>query len=250
MEQMRRLLIPAMLTAAVMSAVDMSAKSFDQIHVKGSCELKLVYHPDSAGIVRVPSGGAVETARVGTAVFITAAAATSSTSRVPVTLYADGPVSLVDASGRAIVTADSIVAADQLSLVSSGAAALKLGAVAAANVNVSLSGSGSITIGGHLAATTVNMSLTGSGAIKADAITVSRMTVTQRGSGKMGFAGSARDCAVVGRGSGSVDLRNLVAGTMDLKLFGAGRIFYPAGVRVSLDGNIERIIQVKPYQPL
>lgn len=76
------------------------------------------------------------------------------------------------------------------------------------------------------------------------------MTVNQRGSGSMTFYGSARDCFAVERGTGSIDLRGLVASVMDLKLLGLGHIYYPAGVRVNIDGDTERIIQVKPYQPL
>ncbi len=76
------------------------------------------------------------------------------------------------------------------------------------------------------------------------------MTVNQRGSGSMTFYGSARDCFAVARGTGSIDLRGLVASAMDLKLFGSGHIYYPAGVRVTLGGDQERIMQVKPYQPL
>ena len=243
-------ILAVVLLASVCSFAAQAAMTVDELHVGGSVDVRLICNPDSAGHVVYNSQTAIDVKRAGNALYIVAQAATSPVARVAVTVYTGGHVKIIEASGRARLTADSLRSADMLSLVASGASVMTLTDIAAANVNVSLSGSGSIVISGALTASTLNLSLVGSGTVKADAITASRMTVSQRGSGKMFFSGSARDCDVVGRGTGAIDLRALVAGSMDLKLYGQGRIFYPAGVRVTMDGNTDRILQVNPYQPL
>lgn len=243
-----RLIISAL---ALVSATAAIARTFDELHVSGPCELHLVESADSCGLVE--AGGdfsGVDFRYVGSAVFVDVNAYATVRGRKSIVLYYDGHLRLIRASGRSVVMADNIKSTDQLTLVASGAASISIGRLSAANVNVSLTGSGKIDVGGELLASTLNFSLIGSGSVKASSITASRMTVTQRGSGKMIFGGSARDCDVVGRGTGTVDLRGLVAGEMDLKLLGDGHIYYPAGVRVSIGGNTQNIIQVKPYQPL
>lgn len=245
-------LLRVILSMSLLLSVSVAgARSFDQLYVSGPCELHLVESADSCGMASAGSDfSGVDFRYVGDAVYVNVASSATVRGRKIVTLYYDGHLHLVQASGRSLVMADNLNSADQLSLVASGASSVRIGRLSAANVNVSLSGSGKIEVEGELLASTLNFSLVGSGSVKAPAITTSRMTVTQRGSGRMTFGGSARDCDVVVRGTGSVDLRSLVAGEMGLKLFGEGHIYYPAGVRVTVDGDIKNIIQVKPYQPL
>ena len=234
-----------------LSLIYADARGFDELHVSGPCELQLVESPDSCGLIS--SGGDVtglDFRYAGNAVYVTVSNSSSATGRRCVKLYYDGHLQLVKASGRAIVRTEKLESSAQLSVVASGASSIAIGRLSAASVNLSLSGSGKIIVGDALLASTVNFSLIGSGSVSAEGITASRMTVTQRGSGKMDFGGSAHDCDVVVRGTGTVDVRRLVAGEMDLKLFGTGHIFYPAGVRVSLAGDTDNIKQVKPYQPL
>lgn len=245
-----RLIFILIMMAGAVSQLYGAGSRFDEIHVSGAVDVTLVNNPDSAGIVKYENQAAVDVRKAANALYILGQSVTSPTARVAVTVYAEGSVKVIEVSGRARLSAGEIKSPDQLAVIASGAASIALSGIEAANVNVSLSGSGTISIHGELTASTLNLSLIGSGTLKADAITASRMTVNQRGSGKMIFAGSARDCDAVGRGTGTIDLRGLVAGSMDLKLYGDGHIFYPSGVRVTTSGDTDRIIQVKPYQPL
>lgn len=230
-----------------------SVNAFDEVHVGGSCELHIVCNPDSAGcLVRHATArdAAVDYSSGGSSVFISVAAAGRPSELARLTLYVGNELRVIEASGRSRVYVRSIKSPGSVALISSGSATLTAGSVSASNINVSLTGSGKIAITDALTASTLNFSATGSGKIQADAITVARMTVNQRGSGKLTFVGSAHECSAVERGSGTIDLRNLVSGKFDFKLFGAGKIYYTAGVPVTTSGDTERIIQVKPYQPL
>lgn len=231
-------------------SVAVGAAAIDEIHVAGSCELTIKQCSDSTGLISCGRNSAVDFRRADNAVFISVPVESMPHSRQSIILYADPTVRLVEVSGRAVLNADSLVSSESLSVVAAGGAKINVSSVSAANVNVSLTGSGSITVEKHLLASTLNFSLTGSGTIRSDSVTASRMTVMQRGSGKIILSGSAHDCSAVVRGTGVVDVRNLVANHIDLKLFGSGHIFYPSGVRVSIEGNQQNIIQVKPYHPL
>lgn len=240
-------LLIAVLTVCPMNLI---GAQFREIHLAGAVAVKLISCEDSISRIVYDHQAPVDIRMTGGTLFIVGEATASPLSRVSVTLYGDCSVKIVEVSGRASLQADLLFSHDDLSIVASGASTVNIDEVKAANVNVSLSGSGSIDIGGSLTASTLNFSLVGSGSVKAASITASRMTVNQRGSGNMTFYGSARDCYAVGRGTGSIDLRGLVASAMDLKLLGSGRIYYPAGVRVTIGGDSDCIIQVKPYQPL
>lgn len=252
MIRLPNIFVSLLLLVASLNAGAVSPQEFDELHVSGPCELTIVQSADSVGLLSGRITPAVEFRRVGSTLYIAVDPAAVTVGRVPLRLHvASAPsLQLLEISGRAIVTAEEISSPGYLSLVSSAGASLRLKSLSAANVNISLTGAGKIDISGPVTSSTLNLSLVGSGVIKADGVTVSRMTVSQRGSGKIICLGSARDCDVVGRGTGSVDLRNLVAGMMDLRMLGAGHIYYPSGVRVSLSGDTENIIQVKPYQPL
>lgn len=227
------------------------ARSFDELHVAGSCEVDVVYNPDSAGIiVRHDNMDNLIFSYAGSSLTVSVSSTPGSRSLSKLTLYCDTLLHVIEVSGRAKVIGKEIKSGQSLALVASGAASMKFDNVSAPNINVSLAGSGTILIPGELMASTLNFSVSGSGKVRAEAVTATRMTVTQRGSGKLVFAGSARDCAVVEKGNGSVDLQQLVAGKLDLKLFGEGHIYYPGGIPAKLGGKTENIIQVKPYQPL
>lgn len=248
--KMLRLFISVCLTLV---AVVASARSFDELHVSGSCNLTVMFNPESVGqLVRdnISETSDISYSFGGSSLYISAPSVPGSDKLPSLTLYSDSSLRVIEVSGRAKVHVVSIHSTAPVALVAAGAASLSVDEISSPNANISLSGSGKINIPGQLTATTLNFSVTGSGSVRADSVTVSTMSVTQRGSGKLVFSGSARDCSVVERGTGSVDLRALVAGKFDLKLFGNGRIFYPAGVPVKIGGNSERIIQVKPYQPL
>lgn len=232
------------------SRLDAAGYRYDELRVSGAVDVMLINNPDSAGIVKYDHQSVVDVRKAANALYIVGKSSGSPTHRVAVEVYADADIKIIEVSGRAYLSANEIKSPDHLAVIASGAASITVSDIAAANVNVSLSGSGTISIRGELTASTLNLSLVGSGTLKADAITASRMTVSQRGSGKMIFVGSAHDCDAVVRGTGTIDLRGLVAGSMDLKLYGEGRIFYPGGVRVTMSGDTDRIIQVKPYQPL
>lgn len=238
-----------MIVGAV-NKVDAAGFRIDELHVGGAVDVMLVNNSDSAGIVKYEHQATVDVRKAANALYIVGKSSESPTARITVTVYADAPIKIIEVSGRARLSAGEIKSPDQLAVIASGAASITLSEISAANVNISLSGSGGISVLGELTAFTLNFSLVGSGTLKADAITASRMTISQRGSGKLIFTGSARDCDAVGRGTGTIDLRGLVAGIMDLKLYGEGQIFYPAGVRVTMTGDTDHIIQVKPYQPL
>lgn len=226
-------------------------RSFDELHVAGSCEVHVICNQDSVGmLVKHDDAGNVLFSYAGKSFNVSATSVPGVRSLPKLTLYSDTLLRVIEVTGRSKVIIEDVKSGESLALVASGASSMLLGEVSAPNINVSLSGSGLISISGELTASTLNFSVSGSGKIKADAVTVSRMTITQRGSGKLVFAGSARDCAVVERGNGSVELQQLVTGKLDLKIFGDGHIYYPAGVPVKLGGNTENIIQVKPYQPL
>lgn len=228
-------------------------RSFDEVHVNGSCQLRIVVNQDSVGELICDSGvtlSSISFSYGGSSLFITVPSVPGSDKLPALTLYSDNNLRVIEVSGRSSVHVVAMNSTSPVALVAAGASSLYVDEISAPNVNISLSGSGKINVSGQLTASTLNFSVTGSGRIQADAVTVSRMSVTQRGSGKLVFSGSARDCSVVERGTGTIDLRALVANKFDLKLFGEGRIFYPAGVPVNIGGNSERIIQVKPYQPL
>lgn len=249
----RRLHLLLFLALFAAMSVFASGNAFDEVHVGGSCELHIVCRPDSAGrLIRHASASdaAVDYSSGGLSLFISVTSTASPSGLPQLTLYVGNELRVIEASGRARVYLQTIKSSGAVALVSSGAATLTAGTVSASNINVSLSGSGKIVITDDLTASTLNFSATGSGKIQADAITATRMTVTQRGSGKLILVGSAHECSAVERGSGTIDLRNLVSGKFDFKLFGGGRIYYTAGVPVTTSGNTERIIQVKPYQPL
>lgn len=235
-------------------SVSAFAKSFDELHVSGPCELTLVENPDSAGIIVLQPGqqqvAGLDVRSAGSALYVVLPPDALRDRLLKLTLYFNGPVTLIDTSGRAVVNTPAIKSENSLSLVSAGASVINIETLTAKNVNVSLSGSGVIDINGEAMASTINLSLTGSGKILADALAVARLSVTQRGSGKITLAGSARDCAVVGFGSGRVDLRRVVSASMNLKQYSTGQIFYPAGVHAVIDGKIENIHADKPYQPL
>lgn len=248
-----RLHLLYILTLFTVLSVFASGNEFDEVHVGGACELHIVCRPDSAGrLIRNASAGdvAVDYSSGGSSLFITVMPESGSSGLAKLTLYVGQELRVVEVSGRAKVYVQTIKSSGAVALVSSGAASLTVGSVTATNINVSLSGSGKIAITDALTASTLNFSAMGSGKIQADAITATRMTVTQRGSGKLMLVGSAHMCSAVERGSGTIDLRNLVSGKFDFKLFGSGRIYYTAGVPVTTSGDTERIIQVKPYQPL
>lgn len=247
------ILLTAFLTLSVFS-VGLSASPFEELHVSGPCEVRLVFNPDSAGMVTMPrnvgSRHGLVVRRTDNAMYVILAPDSLASGRLPVNVYCTQGLTLIDASGRALVKGGLVDGSRFLSVVASGAASVDLGGVSAGNVNVSLTGSGTIKIDGEISASNINFSLTGSGKISADAITATRLSVTQRGSGKIRLAGSAHNCAVVGQGSGIIDARSLVSADMNLKLFGPGQIYYPAGVRATLDGKTSNIHAVKPYQPL
>ena len=245
-----RIIFLIIILAGAVSRLEAAGFHYDELHVDGAVDVKLVNNADSAGIVKYEHHAAVDIRKAANALYVVAKQSVSPTARVAVTVYTDSDIKVIEVSGRAQLSANQIKSPDQLAVIASGAASINMGDIAAANVNISLSGSGAISIHGELTASTLNLSLVGSGTLKVDAITASRMTVTQRGSGKMIFTGSARDCDAVGRGTGTIDLRGLVSGSMDLKLYGSGHIFYPSGVRVTMSGDTDRIVQVKPYQPL
>ncbi len=252
---MRRIFsILVCLTVCVLGLNAQTVKSadIDELHVSGPCALRVIHSQDSAGLLAGQLSDAVEFRRVGSAMYIAVNPSAVKVGRLPLRLYVGKTLSLqlLELSGRAEVSADSISSQGYLSLVSSGGASANVTSLSAPNVNVSLTGSGKIKVSGQITASTLNFSLVGSGVINVNGLTASRLTVSQRGSGKMIFAGSSRDCDVVVRGTGVVDLRNLVSGMMDLRMLGAGHIYYPSGVRVSLSGDSENIVQVKPYQPL
>lgn len=234
-------------------ALSVSGRSFDEVHVNGSCSLRIIFNPDSVGELvrdRVSGSSEISFSYGGSSLFISAPSVPGHDNLPELTLYSDSSLRVIEVSGRASVHVVALSSTSPVALVAAGAASLSVDEISAPNVNISLSGSGKINVSGQLTATTLNFSVTGSGRVQADAVTVSRMSVTQRGSGKLLFSGSARDCSVVERGTGTIDLRKLVADKFDLKLFGDGWIFYPAGVPVKIGGNSERIMQVKPYQPL
>ena len=235
----------------VVCAYISEGRSFDELHIAGSCEVELICRPDSAGVLlRHNDAENISFSYAGSSMSISAPSVPGSRELPKLTLYSDTLLRVVEVTGRSKVSVLEIKSGESLALVASGAASMMLDVVSAPNINISLSGSGKITISGAITASTLNFSVSGSGKVRVDAVTASRMTVTQRGSGKLVFAGSARDCAVVERGTGSIDLQQLVSGKLDLKLFGDGHIFYPAGVPVRTAGNTDNIIQVKPYQPL
>lgn len=247
------ILLTCFLTLSVVSA-DLFASPFDELHVSGPCEVRLVVNPDSAGMVtmsrNVGSKHGFVVRRTDNAMYVSLASDSLASGRLPVNVYCSQGIALIDASGRALVRGGVVDAGRFLSIVASGAASVELEGVSAGNVNVSLTGSGFIKIDGEMSASNINFSLTGSGKITASAIAATRLSVTQRGSGKIRLAGSAHNCAVVGQGSGIIDVRALVSADMNLKLFGPGQIYYPAGVRATLDGKTANIHAVKPYQPL
>ena len=136
-----RLIISAL---ALVSATAAIARTFDELHVSGPCELHLVESADSCGLVE--AGGdfsGVDFRYVGSAVFVDVNAYATVRGRKSIVLYYDGHLRLIRASGRSVVMADNIKSADQLTLVASGAASISIGRLSAANVNVSLTGSGS-----------------------------------------------------------------------------------------------------------
>lgn len=240
--------------AVVTVGADAAASGFRELHVSGPCEVRLIFNPDSAGIVTVARGSlhssALMVRRNADAVYIVMPPDSIVDGLLPLKVYSSQNLTLIDASGRAVVKAGEAETRGHIAVVASGAASVSLAAVTANNVNISLTGSGIIDVAGGLTAATVNLSLTGSGKIKADAVATNRLSVTQRGSGKITTAGSAHNCAIVGQGSGIVDARSLVSADMNLKLFGPGQIYYPAGVRATLGGKVDNIHAVKPYQPL
>lgn len=241
-------------TFALLFSAKMAASHFEELHVSGPCEVTLVCSPDSAGMVMMPKANAdkhgLKVRRTEDAMYVILNPDSIVSGRLQLNVYCSQGLTLIDASGRAVIKGGFVDAGRHLSVVASGAASVMLDAVSAGNVNVSLTGSGSIKIEGEMSASNINFSLTGSGKIIADAIATTRLTVTQRGSGKIRLAGSAHNCAAVGQGSGIIDLRAVVSADMNLKLFGPGRIFYPAGVRATLEGKTSNIHAVKPYQPL
>lgn len=239
----------AMFAVASMLPAAARGASFDELHISGAVDVRVVNNVDSAGQVVYDPGAHVNLRKAADALYVTGASDAPS-ERVVMTVYIAHPLKVLSAAGRARVSCMKLSSPDHLAIVASGASVMRLADVEAANVNISLTGSGSVVIEGALTASNLNLSLTGSGKMNIGGITASRMTVTQRGSGRMVFTGSARDCDAVVYGTGSIDLRNLVAGAMDLKLYGQGKIFYPAGVHVTMSGDGSRIIQVKPYQPL
>ncbi|MDE5567214.1 MAG: DUF2807 domain-containing protein [Muribaculaceae bacterium] len=235
----------------IVGALVAEGRSFDELHVAGSCEVHVICNQDSVGmLVKHDDAVNIKFSYAGASLNVSVPSVPGVRNLPKLTLYSDTLLRVVEVAGRAKVVIDEIKSGESLALVVSGASSMSIDDMSAPNINVSLSGSGLISISGELTASTLNFSVSGSGKIKADAVTASRMTVTQRGSGKLSFAGSARDCAVVERGNGSVELQQLVTGKLDLKIFGDGHIYYPAGVPVKLGGNTENIIQVKPYQPL
>lgn len=243
-----------LISLAGMLPAETGARPFSELYVSGPCGIDLVCSPDSAGIVLAqgkpdPDCG-LDIRRTDDALYVKVEPKSVATGQVSLKIYTGPSLRIICAEGRASVTGAGLHSAGQMSLVASGASSLSLSDLSAGNINVSLSGSGKVSLNGEIAATTLNLSLTGSGKITVDGLAVSTLSQTLRGSGRMTVCGSAGKCSAVSSGTGNIDVSRLVSADMDLKLFGGGRIFYPAGVRVKTEGRISSIISVKPYQPL
>lgn len=241
-------ILPYLCAATILWCMGVSARTLDELHISGACDVNIVTVSDGNTDIMADETK-VNVSHTNTSLSITSLLNDAS-SRASVSINSDCHFRLIEVQGRAIVTADSLSSSDGLSIISSGAAKIDIARISAPNVNISLTGSGKIKVSQSLTASTLNLSAVGSGSINAYGITASHTYITERGSAKINIAGAAHDCSAVVHGTGTVDLRDIVASGMNLKLFGAGKLFYPAGVRVTLDGNSERIIQVKPYQPL
>lgn len=251
---MKRLTVIILLISLVMTLpAEANARPFSELYVSGPCGIDLVCSPDSAGIVlpqdETGSDCGLDIRRSDDALYVSVNPESVTTGRVQLRIYTGPSLRIISAEGRAAVTGAGLHSAGQMSLVSSGASSLDLSDLSAGNINVSLSGSGNVSLKGEIAAMTLNLSLTGSGKITVEGLAVSVLSQTFRGSGRMTVCGSAGKCSAVSSGTGTINVSKLVSADMDLKLFGNGRIFYPAGVRVRTEGKTSNIISVKPYQP-
>lgn len=228
------------------------AMPFGELRVSGPCDVSLVCRPDSAGMVFVTSGttggSGIDVRRADDALYINVNP--SATKRVSAKVYADEQIEVVMVSKRSTLKAHGFKSEGAMSLVATTAASITVSELSAKIINVSLTGNGKIDMSDDISASSINLSLIGSGAIKVNGLAAATLNVTQRGSGGISVFGSARKCSMVGFGTGSIDASKLISAEMHLKLFGNGSIFYPAGIRVTLDGKIENIKSVKPYQPL
>lgn len=238
------------LLVAFIPSFPVVAFDFEEIHVSGPCQVVLRESADSAGMVVVEPGQpkvtGLEVRRVSEVLFVELPSKELPDRLLRLRVYYSGNIRLIDAGGRASVIAPAIHSDNALSVISSGAASVRIGAIVAKNINISLSGSGTVALEATTAASTLNLSLTGSGRIEVRSADVGHLTVTQRGSGRINLAGSARECAVVGFGSGRVDASGLVCKSMNLKQFASGQIFYNESNHVTVDGKSSNIHPVKP----
>lgn len=240
-------------TLMMISSSRTEASPFAELYVSGPCGVELVCSPDSAGTVlalgRHATAG-IDVRRSDDALYVSVSPGVVATGRVSLKIYTAPSIRIICAEGRSSVSGSGLHSARQMSLVASGASSLNFSDLSAENVNVSLSGSGKVTLEGQISATTINLSLTGSGKIMVNGLAVTSLSQSLRGSGRMTVIGSAGKCAAVVTGTGSIDVSKLVSNDMDLKLFGNGHLYYPAGVRIKTNGNVTNIISVQPYQPL
>lgn len=228
------------------------AASFDELRVSGPCDVALLCRPDSAGMVFVEPGGAedssVDVRRADGALYVTVMQ--SVTKRLSIKVYADDDISVIMVSKRCRLSADGFKSEGSMSLSATTASSLTLSSLSASIISVSLTGNGRIDMTDDISASAVNLSLVGSGKIVVHGLAAATLSLTQRGSGDITVTGSARKSSMVGFGTGTIDVSKLISAEMNIKQFGSGQIFYPAGVRATIDGESENIRSVKPYQPL
>lgn len=238
--------------AMLASVTAVTASSpFSELYVSGPCEVVLVAKSDSAGIVMAPDANSasqsrLEVRRNANAMYIDVPASQYTTGKLALRVYCTGDISLVSASGRSVVDACPLRHAGNLTLLSSGPAKIKVADISAGHVNISVSGSGRIDVTGKTEASSVNLSLVGSGRISAVGIDAAKVSGTLRGSGRMTAGGKSSTAAFVVQGSGMSDCSKLKSDLFELKLFGTGRICYPAGVKVRKSGDVGRIEALNP----
>ncbi len=238
--------------ASVMERTTLKVKDYDEFYLTGAVNTKMVYHPDSVGVVVITCPKAdysnFKLSHTGTALNIRYESRQAPAPGTSLTVYAPAVMRVISQTGSATLSVSGLHEAQNLNVMLTGSGNIELFNGVARTLRVFLTGSGNIKLEGNTDAETISLENTGSGTIKVPSVAAKNVSATLSGSGNVTVGGNCTGRTMLAlRGSGKINASALRNKTLKASAYGSGTIDIHDTAGADLRGRTDNIKTVKAF---
>lgn len=236
--------------APVMERTTLKVKDYDEFYLSGGVNTRLVYHPDSVGMVVITCPKTdysnFKLSHTGTALDIRYESKQAPATGTALTVYTPSVMRVISLTGRARLSVSGLSEARNMNVMLTGSGCIELVNSIARTLRVFLTGSGSIRLEGNTDAETISLENTGSGSISVPSVAARTVSATLSGNGTVTVGGNSTGSTLLSlKGSGKINASALHNKSLKASAYGNGTIDIHETPNADLRGRTENIKTVK-----